>query len=79
MRDRTLIILALIFLVLTISTGVKRSLAACSRIAGQPLAPEITQIYREKSQDVMLLYNKAAETAGVLLEMAERKKNEFVR
>lgn len=78
LRDRTLIMLALIFLVLTIGAGVNRSLVACGRMTGQPLAPGISEIYRENKETFMLFCSQIAETGEVLLERAERKKNDLV-
>ncbi|MCL5935266.1 MAG: hypothetical protein M1543_02065 [Firmicutes bacterium] len=48
MRDRTMVVLALLFLTLTIGAGVNKSLAACNRMVGKPMAPEIGEIYRRQ-------------------------------
>ncbi|MBU7005914.1 hypothetical protein [Phosphitispora fastidiosa] len=78
MRDRTLIMVALIFLVLTIGAGVNKSLIACGRMTGEPLAPGFNEIYREKRENVRLFCSRIVKTGEVLLERAERKKNDLV-
>lgn len=49
MRDRTLILLGLTFLVLAIGIGVNRSLEAGSKMVGTPLAPGIYEIYDKQA------------------------------
>ncbi|MCL4405635.1 MAG: hypothetical protein M1287_00290 [Firmicutes bacterium] len=48
MRDRTMIILALLFLTLTVGVGVNKSLAACNTLVGKPMAPGIGEMYRRQ-------------------------------
>ncbi|PKM83049.1 MAG: hypothetical protein CVU89_02670 [Firmicutes bacterium HGW-Firmicutes-14] len=48
MNDRTMVLLALIFLSLTIGAGVNRSLEACNRMVGEELCPGIGDLCREK-------------------------------
>lgn len=48
MRDRALVVPALLFLALTIGAGVNTSLEACNKMRGQPMALSAQQIYHEK-------------------------------
>jgi len=48
-RDRTLILLGLTFLVLAIGIGVDRSLEAGSKMVGTPMAPGIREIYNKQA------------------------------
>ena len=77
MRDRTLIILALVFLIFIVGAGVNRSLEACSKMVGQPLAPGISNIYIEPEvffdhckKKMAELKIKAYDRAGFLLDEA---------
>lgn len=45
MKDRTLIILAVLFLTFTISSGVNRSLEVGNQIMGRPMAADLKQLY----------------------------------
>ena len=49
MKDRNLILLGLLFLVLVVGAGVNRSLEACNKMVGSPLAPGIREIYSENA------------------------------
>jgi len=53
MRDRTLVMLALLFLTLTVGAGVNRSLEACNGIIGKPMAPGIKEVYRRQMRPVL--------------------------
>ncbi len=48
MRDRTLVILALLFLLVTIGFGVNRALAVCNRMMGKPVAPELSKTFHRQ-------------------------------
>ena len=48
MRDRTIILLALLFLVLSVGAGVDRSLAAGNKILGRQMAPSVEQLYKQQ-------------------------------
>ncbi|WP_418790705.1 hypothetical protein [Phosphitispora sp. TUW77] len=50
MRDRKIILPALIFLILIVGAGVNKSFVACSRMTGQPLAPGFNEMYRDLEQ-----------------------------
>jgi hypothetical protein len=52
MKDKTLIILALMFLVLTIGTGVNTSLEACNKMMGSPMAPTLTDLF-DKNKPIL--------------------------
>jgi len=45
MKDRTIILFALLFLFLTISTGVNKALEAANQMTGRQMAPSLKQIY----------------------------------
>jgi len=48
LRDRNMIMLALLFLAFTIGSGVNIALVECNKMIGQPIAPEPSHIYQEK-------------------------------
>ncbi len=45
MRDRTLIIMAVLFLTFSIGSGVNKTLEAGNLTMGQPMAPDLKQMY----------------------------------
>lgn len=45
MKDRTLIVLAVLFLIFSIGSGVNKSLEAGNRTMGKPMAPDLSQLY----------------------------------
>lgn len=45
MKDRTLIVLAVLFLTFSIGSGVNKSLEACNRNMGKSMAPNLKQLY----------------------------------
>lgn len=53
MRDRTIILLALLFLVFSVGVGVDRSLAAGNKMLGRQMAPDFEQIYRKQAPLVL--------------------------
>lgn len=65
MRDRTIILLALLFLVLSVGAGVNRSLAAGNKMLGKQMAPSADQIYQQQAPlvqrevEVLAAYGKA--------------------
>lgn len=48
MKDRYMIVSALIFLLLIIGTGVNKSLVECNRMIGKSMAPGAEEIYRQQ-------------------------------
>lgn len=69
MKDRTLILLGIAFLVLAIGAGVNKSLEACSKVVGAPLAPGITEVYNEQVPNVR-------ETVTKLVQYTEETRSE---
>lgn len=53
MRDRTVVLLALLFLILTVGAGVNRSLAAGNKMLGRQMAPSAMQIYQQQAPVVL--------------------------
>lgn len=53
MRDRTMILFALLFLAVAVGTGVNKSLEACNRMIGKPMAPGIGEIYDQRAPQVI--------------------------
>lgn len=49
MKDRTMVLLAVLFLVVTVGAGVNLSLEACNRMVGRPLTPGLGQVYRRQA------------------------------
>lgn len=49
MRDRTIILWALLFLVLSVGAGVDRSLTAGNKMLGRRMAPSVEQIYQQQA------------------------------
>lgn len=45
MKDRTLVVLAVLFLIFSIGSGVNKSLEVGNRTMGRPMAPELKQLY----------------------------------
>lgn len=92
MKDRTLIMLGLLFLVLTIGAGVNRSLESCSGMVGQSLGDgpkELTQAFAERGMDtaktavkfsreqVSGLAEKGIEKVGLLAEQGKVRAGVF--
>lgn len=53
MRDRTIILLALLFLISTVGIGVNKSLAAGNKMLGQQMAPTVDEIYKQQGTPVL--------------------------
>lgn len=53
MRDRTIILWALLFLVLSVGAGVDRSLAAGNKMLGRQMAPGVEQLYQQQAPLVL--------------------------
>lgn len=68
MRDRTLVMLALVFLTLTIGFGVNRSLASLNMMMGTQVAPGAEEVYRQNAETVL---NRVGELRSKALFMSE--------
>lgn len=53
MRDRTIVLWALLFLLLSIGAGVSQSLAAGNRMLGRQMAPSVVQFCRQQAPVVV--------------------------
>ncbi len=61
MRDKTLIILALLFLTVTVGAGVNKSLEACNRVLGKPMASGIGETYHRQWPRALSLIKDTAD------------------
>lgn len=53
MRDRTIILLALLFLISSVGVGVNKTLAAGNKMLGQQMAPTVDEIYNQQGAPVL--------------------------
>ncbi|MDT3700882.1 MAG: hypothetical protein RO469_15845 [Thermincola sp.] len=53
MRDRTIILLALLFLISTVGIGVNKSLAAGNKMLGRQMAPTVDEIYKQQGAPLL--------------------------
>ena len=58
MKDRTLIVLAVLFLVFSIGSGVNKSLEAGNRTMGRPMSPELGQLYKYRVEPVSVRFKE---------------------
>lgn len=74
MKDRTLIVLAVLFLLLTVGTGVNTSLEAGNRFMGKPMAPDLKHAYNQQAPIVL---DKVKELREAGKQRTERVYSEY--